>query len=289
MSMIHQLATNLTIFADEAVKIRDDGVLMLSNSIKNLGAIIDVQNNSILDNSAQLTQIQTDVSVVQNEIQSQKAAIEKLAGHQGPGNETVNDHSSRIAILEFEQTFNEYIFSDTIQLLEKDLNDQNSSIQRLDEKVLQLESQHRRDRTIVKELEATVRLIEENVTADAINLQNTTAHLNEIDQDMTLVNEMIQMQQNNHEQLKENITAYKIDVFAFNKHVNALEARINTSETSLVHQDNRIGQVELRLLSEITLNEDQKTQIYDLEEEMNKTWIAIQGFGEVQTDLTGKR
>ena len=229
--------------------------------------------------------------MVQNEIQSQRAAIEKLEGNHGPGNEFVNDLSSRIAILEFEQTVNEYIFSnqtDTIQLLEKDLNDQNASIQRLDEKVLQLESQHKRDRTIVKELKATVRLIEENVTADAINLQNTTAHLNELDQDMTLVNETIQMQQNNHEQLKENMTAYKIDSFALNKHVNVLEARINTSETSLVDQNNRIGQVELWLLSEITLNGDQKTQIYDLEEEMNKTWIAIQGFGEVQTDLTGR-
>ena len=288
------MATNLITFADEAVKIRDDGVLTLSNSIKNIEAIIDVQNNSILDNSAQLTQIQTDVSVVQNEIQSQRAAIEKLEGNHGFGNETVNDISSRIAILEFKQTVNEYIFSNQTginQLLEKDLNDQNSSIQRLDEKVLQLESQHKRDRTTVKELKATVRLIEENVTvtADEINLQNTTAHLNKLDRDMTLVNEMIQIQQNNHELLKENMTAYKIESFDFNQHVNALEARINTSETSLVDQDYRIGQVELRVLSEFTLNEDQKTQIYDLEEEMNKTWIAMQGFGEVLTDLTGKR
>ena len=178
------------------------------------------------------------------------------------------------SILELEQTFNNFVFSnqtETIKVLEKNLNDQNSSIHSVDEKVLQLKSEHELDRNIVTELKASVRLIEENVTAN----------------EMTSVTERIRTQLN-HEQLKENMTAYSIDLFAYSKRLDDFEARTNSSETSLVDHDSRIGQIELWHLSEIILNEEQKTQINELEEEINKTWSAVQGFGKGSTDRAGR-
>ena len=178
------------------------------------------------------------------------------------------------SILELEKTLNYFMFSnhtDTIKVLEKNLNDQNSSIHSVDEKVLQLKSEYELDRNIVTKLKASVRLIEENVTAN----------------EMTLVTERIRTQLN-HEQLKENITAYSIYLFAYSKRLDDFEARTNSSETSLVDHNSRIGQIELSHLSEITLNEKQKTQINELEEKINKTWIAIQGFGDGSTDRAGR-
>ena len=219
MAMIQQLVTNLTPSVDVTMTTQDVGVLTLSNRLKKLEAIVDVQNSSIL---------------------------------------------------EMQQTFNNIMFynhTDTIEHLEKNLNDQNSTIHTVNERVLQMKSEHELDRNIVTELKTSVRLIEENVTTNAIILQNYSSHLNELDQTMTSVTDMIQIQYNNHEQLKENMTAYNIE--------------------SLDH-DSRIGQIELSHLSEITLNEEQKTQINELEEEINKTWIAIQGFGEGSTDRAGR-
>ena len=292
MTMIKQLATNLTKFADEAIKIPDNGVLMLRNTMKKLEAIVYVQNNSILDNSAQINQLQTDVSGVQNEIQSHMSVIEKLEGNHVAGNATANDHSARISVLALEQTVNLYMLSnqtDIIEQLEKNLKDQNASIQKVNEKVQQLEFEHELDRSIVTELKAKVRLIGENVTTDAIILQNYSSQLNVLGEEMILITERIHMQDNNHEQLKENITAYSIDTFVLNTRLNVLEVRTNNSETTLVDHDNRIGQIELRRLSEITLNEEQKAQIHGLEEEMNKTWSVIQGFSETSLDPAGKR
>ena len=174
------------------------------------------------------------------------------------------------SILEMQQTFNNIMFSnhtDTIEHLEKNLNDQNSTIHTVNEKVLQMKSEHELDRNIVTELKTSVRLIEENVTANAITLKNYSSHLNEVDQKMTSVTDMIQIQYNNHEQLKANMTAY------------------NAESLDL---DSRIGQIELSHLSEITLNQEQKTQINELEEEINKTWIAIQGLGDGSTDRAGR-
>ena len=163
-----------------------------------------------------------------------------------------------------------------------------ASLQSVNEKVLKLKSEHEFDRNLVKELKASVRLIEDNVTTHAVILQNYSSHLNEFDHEMTIINETIILQHNNHEQLKEKMTDHRRGSFSFNNRLNELEARTNNSELSLVDHDNRLRQVELRHISEIVLNEEQETQIRVLGEEMNKTWIAIQGFGEGSRDPTGK-
>ena len=288
MAMIQLLATNQTTFTGDALKTQGP---TLSHTIKKLeggGAIEDYQNNSILDNSVQLSHLQTDVFVVQNSIQTLMSVIEKLEGHYIAGNATADDHSSRIALLESEQTVKRYMISNHTQLLEKNLHDQNSSIQMINKMVMQLESNSKLNRNIVKDIEASVRLIEDNITTNAIVLQNYSSHLNDLDKEITLVNEIIDMLHNNHEQLKENMTDHKIDLFSFNNRLNKLEARTNNLETSLVDHAYRIEQIELGNLSEITLILEQNTRIAKLEDEVNKTLIEMQAFAEVSTDQTGK-
>ena len=289
MTMIQQLATNLTKFEGEAMNPRGPS---LGNTINKLEATVETQNDSILENSAQLSQLQTDLSVVQNVIQTQVSVIEKLEGNYIAGNATANDHSLRIAILESEQTVNRYTFynhTDKFELLEKNLNDQNSSVQRVSEKVLKLNSEHEFDRNLVKELKASVRLIEDNITTQAVILQNYSSYLNEFGHEMTLISEMIQLQHKDHEQLKENMTDHERNSFVFDERLYKLEARSNTSEIVLVDYHNRLGQVELKHISEIAVNEEQESQIRVLVDEMNQTWIAIQGFSERSADPIGKR
>ena len=288
MTMIQHLATNLTTFAGEVMKVQGPPLNITRNKLE---TIVDVHYNNILDNRAQLNQLKTDVSVIQNAIQSQMTIIENLEDKYVAGNASANDHSLRIAILESEHTVNRYMspnHTDTFELLENSLNVQNSSIQRVNEKVLKLKSEHEFDRNQVKELKASISLIEDNVTTHAVILQNYSSQLNEFDHEMTIITEKLILQHNDHEQLKENMTDHRRDSFSFHNRENELEARTINSELFLVDHDNRLRQVELRHISEIVLNEEQETQIRVLGEEMNKTWIAIQGFGEGSRDPTGK-
>ena len=168
------------------------------------------------------------------------------------------------------------------------LKEQNASIQKVNDTALRLETDRELDRNIVKEINETVRLLEENVAAHAYSLQNYSSHLDMLDLEMTMITEKIQFQNNIQEQLKENMATYAIDSNTFNTRLNDLEARTNASVNSSVDHDNRIGQLELSHLSEFTLNEEQTSQIYGLEEEMNKTWSAIQVFVEGPKDPVGK-
>ena len=73
-------------------------------------------------------------------------------------------------------------------------------------------------------------MLQGNVTEDATMLQNISSHLKVIDNEMAMVADMVQMQQNSQEQLKENMTALSFDFISFHYSLNDLEARTNASE-----------------------------------------------------------
>ena len=169
--------------------------------------------------------------------------------------------------------------------MEKDLNDQNTSIQAITEKALQLKYDTDQDRAIVTELESKVKRLEENVTDDANTLRNITSRLRVIDYNMTVVNDMIRTQYDSIVELTVNLTTFNTESYATTTRLSDLEAKANEFEATVADQDGRIGQLESVHLSNSLLNQEQKTQLNELENEINKTWTAIQDFSSGSTGI----
>ena len=277
---IAQIDDNL-MYINATMETQADTILTLNNTIGQLHSVIYIQNISIIDNKEKLDQLDSDVTDAQKSIQTQMSVIQQLADNHIAANASVHDHNSRIDALESEIAIDRAMVSNhsnIIELLEENLVDQNTSIQMVNEKLSKLNFSSEQNRAIVTELELKSRVsnLEENVTNEAIILRNITSRLNEIDLNMTIVNEMMQTQHDKVEQLIVNLTAYRIDGYAFSTRLSDLEAKTNSSETSFADHVDRIGQIEAMQLSDILLNEEQKTQLIELGEEINKTWNAVQ-------------
>ena len=131
-------------------------------------------------------------------------------------------------------------------------------------------------------------MLEGNITADAITLQNISSNLEVIDHEMTMIADMVHIQQDSEEQLIENMTVLSIDLISLNYSLNDLEARINASEFSWLHNENRMDKLELSHSLETALNEEQEATINKMEEELNETVAIIQGFIKGTTETPGK-
>ena len=178
--------------------------------------------------------------------------------------------------------------TDKIKQLEEILNEQNTSIVRIDKKISNLQIDQQFDQNSFKELTENVFILEANVTADAIMLKNLSSHLKVIDHDMSLVADMVYIQQDNQEQLKENMTALSIDFINFHYNLNDLEARTNASELSWLQNENRMEKLELSHSLETVLNEEQEATINKIEEELNKTVAVMQDFIKGAAESKGK-
>ena len=95
---------------------------------------------------------------------------------------------------------------------------------------------------------------------------------------MTVVNDMIRTQYDRIVELTVNLTTFRTESYAIATHFSDLEAKANASEATIADQDGRIGQLESMQLSDILINQEQKTQLNELKNEINKTWTAIQDF-----------
>ena len=98
--------------------------------------MVELLNNSITEHSDRLSNIQNDLN-------SQATKIDRIKEKRDDGNDTTHDQSSRIDILETKLEVNQRIIFNhtaTIEVIQKQSRDQNSSIEEISDKILELES-----------------------------------------------------------------------------------------------------------------------------------------------------
>ena len=252
---------------------RDDG----NGTTHDQSARIDILETK-LDINQRIISTHTDtIEVIQKKLHDQSLNIERI--------------SDEVVELESVIAADQYLsVNNTVKIkqLEEILNEQNTSIVRVDKKISNLQIDKEFDRNRFKELTENVFILEGNVTADAKMLQNLSSHLKVIAHEMSMVADMVHIQQDSQEQLKENMTALSIDFVNFHYSLNDLEARTNASAFSWLHNANRMEKLELSHSLETVLNKEQEATINTLEDELNKTVAIMQGLIEGATETAGK-
>ena len=207
---------------------------MVSSNTEQL-TIIRHQNTSILEHSAQLSQILVDVSGLQADIKSQAEIIQQLKGNHADGNETTHDHNLRIAILESELATNIHMVSnhtDTIELHDKILQDYNATLRRLND--------------IEPELTATQELVSNHT--DTIELHDkilqdhnaTLQRLNDIEPELTATQELV----SNHTDTIELHDKILQDHNATLQRLNDIEPELTATQELVSNHSNQIDHLE---------------------------------------------
>ena len=251
----------------------------------------DDGNGTTYDQSARIDILETKLEINQRIISNHTDTIEVIQKQSHAQNPNIERISDKVVEMESVIAADQYVSvnnTDKIKQLEEILNEQNTSIVRIDKKISNLQIDQQFDQNSFKELTENVFILEANVTADAIMLKNLSSHLKVIDHEMSLVADMVYIQQDNQEQLKENMTALSIDFINFHYNLNDLEARTNASELSWLQNENRMEKLELSHSLETVLNEEQEATINKIEEELNKTVAVMQDFIKGAAESKGK-
>ena len=251
----------------------------------------DDENGTTHYQSTRIDILETKLEVNQRIISNHTDTIDVIQKQSHDQNSSIEMIRYKVVELESVITADQYLYvnnTDKIKQLEEILNEQNTSIVRVDKKISNLQIDQESDQNSFKELTENVFILEGNITAYAIMQQNLSSHLKVIDHEMSMVADMVHIQQDRQERLKENMTALIIDFINFHYSLNDLEARTNASEFSWLHNENRIEKLELNHSLETVLNEEQGATINKLEEELNKTVAIMQSFIEGATETPGK-
>ena len=248
-------------------------------------------NETTDDQISRIEILETKLEVYQNLISNHTATIEVIQKQSRYQNSSIERISEKVLELESVMASDQYLSvnkTDKIKQLEETLHDQNTSILRIDENISNLQLNQELDRNNFKQLKNKVLMLEGNVTEDAIMLQTITSNLEVIDHEMTMIADMVHIQQDSQEQVIENMTVLRIDLISLNYSLNDLEARINASEFSWLHNENRMDKLELRHSLETALNEEQEATINKLEEKLNKTAAIMQDIIESAKETPGE-
>ena len=272
---------------NNALEAQDGIILTLNDTIRGLSTHAAIQNISIDINSQKLGELNNTVIDVRGSIQTQKALLQQFEADSILTNATIYNHVARIAKLETDMAVAQGIMcnhSDITEHLENIIQDQNTSIQAANEKIVQLKSDAEETRANVTELNAKMEQLDKNVTNYANIIRNITVRFNEMNINITTAGEVNQPTSDIIEELKTNLTAYNIDLSDLSKRIGDLEVKTNLSEVSFADLAERIGQLEAMQLADISLNEEQKTKLAELGEEVNQTWIVVQN---ISNELAG--
>ena len=291
-SNIDANSTNTTIehlkkTLNNALEAQDGIILTLNDTIRGLSTHAAIQNISIDINSQKLGELDNTVIDVRESIQTQKALLQQFEADSTQTNSTIYNHVARIAQLETDMAEAQGLMfnhRDIIEHLENIIQDQNTSTQAANEKIVQLKSAAEQTRANVTELNAKIEQLEKNVSTYANIIRNITVRLNEIDMNITTAGEVKQPTSGIIDELKSNLTAYNIDLSALSKRMVDLEVKTNLSKVSFADLAERIGQLEAMQLADISLNEEQKTKLAELGEEVNQTWTVVQN---ISNELAG--
>ena len=289
-SNIHQQAM-IQLLNDSIIEHND----RLSNIQNDLNSQIKEKhgdgNETTDDQISRIEILETKLEVNQNLISNHTAIIEVIQKQSHDQNSSIESIKEKVLDLESVMASDQYLSvnkTDKIKQLEETLHDQNTSILRIDENISNLQLNQELDRNNFKQLKNKVLMLEGNVTEDAIMLQTITSNLEVIDHEMTMIADMVHIQQDSQEQVIENMTVLRIDLISLNYSLNDLEARINASEFSWLHNENRMDKLELRHSLETALNEEQEATINKLEEKLNKTAAIMQDIIESAKETPGE-
>ena len=288
--MIQLLNDSITEHSDRLNNIQND-LNSQATKIDRIKEKRDDGNDTTHDQSSRIDILETKLEVNQRIISNHTNVFGLIQKQSRDQNSSIDVISNKILELESVIATDLYLSvnnTDKLKQLEEILDEQNTSIVRVEEKIWNLEIDRELDRNSFEQLTNKTLTLEGNVEEDAIMLQNLSSHLKVIDHEMTMVADMVHIQQNSQEQLKENMTALSIDFISLNNSLNDLEARINASEFSWLHNENRMDKLELSHSLETVLNEEQEATINKLWEELNKTVAIVQGVIEGGQEASGE-
>ena len=271
-----------------ALEEQADLILTFNDTIRGLFTHVDIQNKRIDSNRQKLDELDTAVTDALESVQTQKALLKQFEADYTVTNVTIYNHGARIAKLEADMTDGHTIISnhsDMVEHLENIIHGQNTSIKAANEKIAQLKSDDEQTRANVTILNARIEQLEDTVTENANFIRNITVELNEINLNITTAGERNQTKSDIIKELIMNLTAYNIDLSALSKRIGDLEIKTNSSESSVADHAERIGQLEAMQLADNLLNEEQKSQIIELRDEVNQTLSVVQN---ISNELAGR-
>ena len=167
------------------------------------------------------------MSNIEIDLNSQATIIDQIKENHNDGNGTTHDQRSRIDIFETRLEFNQRIISnhytETIDVIQKQSRDQNSSIEMIRDKVVELESAITADQYISVNNTDTIKQLEEILKEQNTSIIRVDENISNLQLDQELDRKSFKQLKNKVLRLEGNITADSIMLQNVSSHLKVID------------------------------------------------------------------